>query len=123
MLTFLRAQLSSLTGSLADFLITAILVELTGTGIMPASIEGTVSGGIVNFLINRSWVFAEGRNRTPVQIARYALVWVGNLGLNAAGMYLLLHFTSIPYLMSKVMVSVLVGISYNYFLQKRFVFK
>ena len=123
MLTFLKAQTSSLIASAADFLITVLLVELTGTRIILASVEGTISGGIINFIVNRSWVFGEGEKKTQVQIFRYALVWTGNLVLNASGMYLVTHYTSLNYIISKIVISILVGVFYNYFLQNRFVFK
>ena len=123
MLTFLKAQTSSLIASAADFLVTVLLVELTSTRIILASVEGTISGGIINFIVNRSWVFGEGEKKTQVQIFRYALVWAGNLVLNASGMYLVTHYTSLNYIISKIVISILVGVFYNYFLQKRFVFK
>jgi putative flippase GtrA len=123
MLTFLKAQTSSLIASAMDFLITVLLVELTGIRIILASAEGTLSGGIINFIINRSWVFREGDKKTQVQIFRYTLVWAGNLVLNISGMYVITHFTSLNYVISKIFISVLVGVLYNYFLQKRFVFK
>jgi putative flippase GtrA len=123
MLTFLKAQTSSLIASAADFLITVLLVELTGTRVILASVEGTISGGIINFIINRSWVFSEGGNKKRIQIFRYAIVWTGNLALNASGMYLVTHYTALNYIISKIFISLLVGVLYNYFLQKRFVFK
>lgn len=115
--------MSSLIASAADFLITVLLVELTGTRVVLASVEGTISGGIINFIINRSWVFAEGEKKARVQLFRYALVWTGNLALNASGMYLVTHYTNLNYILSKIFVSLLVGIFYNYYLQKKFVFK
>jgi putative flippase GtrA len=123
MLTFLKAQAASLVASGADFLITVLLVEIAGINPLPALIEGTVCGGIINFIINRYWVFNAGRKKTQVQVIRYSLVWTGSLLLNASGFYLLTHFTNFHYILSKILVSLLVGFLYNYFLQKRFVFK
>lgn len=126
MLTFLKAQAASLIASAADYIITVSLVQLTGATpslVSLASVEGAACGGIINFIINRSFVFSEGRNRPRVQIMRYILVWTGSVLLNASGMYLVTYFTSIDVKISKILVSLLVGIFYNYFLQKRFVFK
>jgi putative flippase GtrA len=122
MLTFLKAQMSSLIASLTDLLMTALLVELAAIPVLQASVEGTITGGIVNFIINRNWVF-EGRQPAKLQAAKYALVWSGNLLLNAAGMFGMTQWSVFPYIVSKVIVSILVGTCYNYFLQKRFVFK
>ena len=54
---------------------------------------------------------------------RYFLVWTGNLALNASGMYLVTHYAKLNYILSKILIGLLVGVLYNYFLQKRFVFK
>ena len=123
MLTFLKAQATSLVASGFDFMTTILLVEVMNVNKMAASVEGAVCGGIVNFIINRIWVFSANEKKAHVQIFRYALVWAGSLLLNAAGYYLLIHFTSLYYVLSKLLVSILVGVLFNYFLQKRFVFK
>ncbi|MEP7279682.1 MAG: GtrA family protein [Bacteroidota bacterium] len=123
MLTFLKAQTASLVASAADFMITVLLVELAGMQQLPASIEGTISGGIINFIINRSWTFSGSQKNTQVQAMRYIMVWSGSLVLNAFGFYLVNHYTGLHYTLSKILISILVGILYNYFLQKRFVFK
>ena len=127
MLTFLKAQAAAIIGSAADFLIYSIIFQLsahTPTMIATATAEGAVCGGIVNFLIARNWVFNEGQGKKHVQVMRYILVWGGSILLNAAGMYLLIYYTTDSNAISKrIFVSVLVGVFYNYFLQKRFVFK
>jgi putative flippase GtrA len=126
MLTFLKAQAASIIASVADFFIYAVLVQLTGSTpamVSLATAEGAISGGIINFFIVRKWVFNDGQNRTRIQIIRYMLVWTGSILLNTSGMYLVTYFTTINYAISRVLVSILVGVTYNYFLQKRFVFK
>jgi putative flippase GtrA len=126
MLTFLKAQMSSLIASATDYLVTVLLVKLTGAtpGLVAlASVEGAVCGGIVNFIINRRWVFSDGSKSRRVQVIRYILVWTGSMLLNATGMYLVTYFSTIDIAISKILVSLLVGFGYNYFLQKRFVFK
>ena len=126
MLTFLKAQAAAIIGSLVDFLVYALLVQLTGNTpamVSLATAEGAVCGGVVNFLIIRTWVFNEGQNKKHVQVIRYILVWAGSILLNSSGMYLITYFTTINYAIARILVSVLVGVFYNYFLQKRFVFK
>ena len=57
------------------------------------------------------------------QAFKYLIVWIGNLVLVSAGVFILTNYGGISYLVSKIAVSVLVGFFYNYTLQKRFVFK
>jgi putative flippase GtrA len=88
-----------------------------------ASIIGTISGGIVNFMINRSWVFEARHKKIHFQAIKYLLVWAGNLVLVSGGVFLLTNYGGFSYLVSKITVSVIIGVFYNYVLQKRFVFK
>ena len=139
--SFIKAQASSITASAADFGTTVLLKEVFHVWYLKASITGTIVGGIVNFIINRNWVFNTGRkvstdegnthelglekekaHHLSVHIVRYVLVWAGNLILNAAGVYLLTHYGGVSYMISKSFVALLVGFTYNYLLQKRFVF-
>jgi putative flippase GtrA len=139
--SFFKAQASSLMASAADFTATVVLKEAFQVYFLTASVLGTITGGLVNFLVNRNWVFDakdkhedigisqdlsyiyhEKNKPVGIQAFRYGLVWTGNLGLNAAGVYLLTHYGGISYMISKIFVSVVVGFSYNYLLQKRFVF-
>lgn len=140
MATFLKAQASSLIASAIDFSTTIILKEIFSVWYLAASVTGTIAGGITNFLVNRNWVFEADSEKTlvagkvtetsdrrkthqvSVQAARYLLVWAGNVALNAGGVYLITHYGGVSYMISKIFVALLVGFTYNYLLQKRFVF-
>ncbi len=123
MITFAKAQAASLTATGVDFAVTIVLKECLHIGYLPASISGTVSGGVVNFLMNRSWVFRAHDGKIHFQAAKYIMVWIGNLLLVSGGMVVLTKYAGLNYIVSKIMVSVLVGVLYNYVLQKKFVFK
>ncbi len=123
MAVFLKANIASLSSSLFDYLITIILVTFFKVDAFVASIIGNVCGGVLNFTIGRNWVFQAKEARVRNQAVKYGLVWVGSLFLNAGGMYYLLKIVGLHYLVSKVIVSLLVGVAYNYVLQKKFVFK
>lgn len=123
MATFIKAQAASLTATAVDFGVTIILKELLGCWYLLASVVGTVSGGIVNFSMNRSWVFRAKNKKIHFQAVKYIMVWVGNLVLVSGGVFFLTNYGGISYLVSKIAVSAMVGVFYNYVLQKRFVFK
>lgn len=152
MITFLKANAASLAASICDFLMTMLLVQVCKANVVMAAATGTVTGGIVNFLIGRNWVFnagdtcrtqnAErqtqpnklyfalglkrlafsGNSTTVRQLWKYALVWAGNLFLNTGGVYVFTCYAGLHYAISKVVVSLLVAFLYNYPLQKNFVF-
>ena len=122
MITFLKANMASLLASLSDFLMTVLLVQWCGMDVVMAAVAGTVTGGIINFLIGRHWVFRAGDEKAVRQVWKYALVWTGNLLLNAGGVYTLVWYAGFHYVVSKVVTSLLVAFLYNYPLQKNFVF-
>ncbi len=122
MLRYFKAQASSLTATAVDFLVTLLVANFFGSWYLTASIIGTVCGGMVNFYINRFWVFDAASKALKWQALKYILVWVGNLILVTLGVYFFTHFFNINYMLSKVFVSISVGISYNYYMQKLFIF-
>lgn len=84
---------------------------------------GVMLGGIFHFNFSRKWVFSASEKSRHEQMFRYVLVWAGSFLLNYLGTRFLTEFTQMRYSVIKVSVSIMVGITYNYFLQKRFVFK
>lgn len=137
MITFTKAQLASLLATGVDFLVTFLLLRwagippvATGAGMTAASTRitfygatGTICGGCTHFLVSRSWVFNAQEKKWTDQVNRYVLVWIGNLALNASGLYLLTRYTTIDPMIAKIVTATTVAVVYNYTLQKRFVFK
>ena len=120
---FLRAQAAAATGTAVDFLVTIALVEGLHSWYLLATALGNAAGGLVNFYLGRYYVFQAAQQRGPAQGGRYFLVWLGSMGLNAGGVYVFTQGLHINYLASKVLVSLVVGIGFNYFLQLYFVFR
>jgi putative flippase GtrA len=120
---FLKAQAASLAGSTIDFLVTVACVEVLHNSYLLATVLGNAAGGLVNFELGRHQVFEADQQRAPTQGLRYFVVWLGSMLLNTVGVYLFTHLLRVNYLYSKVIVSLLVGIGFNYFLQLHFVFR
>ncbi|MVM39029.1 GtrA family protein [Spirosoma sp. HMF3257] len=122
MRTFLKVQATSLMASGIDFLTTILCVSLWHFWYLSASITGAIGGGLVSFIVSKKWTFAESRQPVASQFSRFVLVWLGNAGANATGLFVTTHFLGVQYLLAKTAVAILVGVTYNYFLQKDFVF-
>jgi putative flippase GtrA len=120
---FIKAQVSSLIATATDFAITIFLVEIFHLLAIVAAAIGTITGGVVNFLLGRNWVFKAEAKPIPKQAFRYLLVWIGNFFLNIAGMALMVNLMHANYILSKILISLLVGVFYNYLLQGKYVFK
>lgn len=123
MVTFVKAQAASLAATIVDFTVFIILTEWLNCWYLAASISGTISGGITNFLLGRVWVFDATQGKVPKQAFRYILVWIGNLLLVSGGVFVVTEYARLTPLASKIIVSLIVGFTYNYMLQKKFVFK
>ncbi len=122
MYTFIKANVASLSAATLDFGMYFGLVHFLGLDVLPATILSTLTGGILNFLMGRTWVFGAEKGAMDGQLVKYILVWSGSFVLNTAGVYILVKGMGVHYLIAKVCVAVAVGVSYNYFLQKRYVF-
>ena len=123
MITFTKAQLTSILATGVDFGITFLLLRIAGVPIVACGATGTLCGGVTHFLVSRNWVFNAQEGKWAAQLNRYVLVWIGNFLLNVSGLWLLTHFTGINDMLAKVITAVTVAVCYNYVLQKRFVFK
>lgn len=123
MAKFLKAQISSFSASLLDFFTTLVCKQVLNFGVIAGSATGTIVGGIVNFLIGRNWVFESSGGKLGNQALKYFVVWSGNLLLTTTFVYLFTHFLHINnYVISKVIVSCIIGVPYNYMMHKKFVF-
>ena len=120
---FLAAQAASFAGTAADYLVAIVGVEIMGLSYLPAVVLGSTAGGATNFYLGRHYVFGAGRQGLTGQAYRYLLVWAGSLLLNTGGIYLLVQGLQQPYLASKIVVNLLVGVGFNYVLQQKFVFR
>jgi putative flippase GtrA len=120
---FLKAQCTSLVASGADYLVYGLLYWGCHVWYLTASMMGLITGGIVSFIVARNWAFDKGSRNIKMQAFLYFLVWNGNLLLNTAGVYLVKEGFHADPTFSKILVSIVVGISYNYLLQKNLVFK
>ncbi len=120
--TYLRSQFAALTATASDFTLTIFLKDIIGICYLSAVALVAAIGALVAFWLNRNWVFRSKQNSVRVQAFRYGLVATGSWVLNTGGVYLLTESLDISYLYTKIIVSILIGLSYNYILAKRFVF-
>ncbi|MEO8761176.1 MAG: GtrA family protein [Bacteroidia bacterium] len=122
MISFLKAQLNSIISTAVDFLVMIVLVEFFSIYYIAAVVAGAIAGAMTNFILGRVWVFQAKNESVKEQILKYSLVWTGSLLLNICGVYFFTDILKVKYIISKIITSITVGVSFNYILQKRFVF-
>jgi putative flippase GtrA len=123
MLTFLRAQTASLVASAVDFAVTIAGVEFAGLWYGGASVLGNITGAVVHFMMGRRWVFSATGASLLHQSWKYGIVWTGYVTLNFLLLVATTTHAGINYGLAKVVVAIALSVSYNYVLQKKFVFK
>lgn len=127
---FCKAQASSLLATVADFGVTVFCMHCFGIYYVWATFIGAISGGVTNCLVNYRWTFRGcGRGKTSVAL-RYMLVWIGSILLNtwgtAYGVSLVegWHPEGMDVvLLVKAVVALLVGVLWNFLMQKYYVYK
>lgn len=120
--TLLRHQAGSMVATAADYSVMIALVSLAGAPPALGTAAGAACGGVVNFLLGRRWIFRATQNRSAPQAFRYALVSVGSLLLNTAGVQALTGPLHVHYVAVRVVVSLAVSLLWNFPMQRSFVF-
>ena len=119
---FLRAQLSAQMATIADFLVTILLVRLFEVYYVYATLAGAVYGGIVNCVINYKWTFKSTGKKTNVAV-KFILVWVCSIWLNTWGTYALSQYFGDFFIIPKMAVAVIVALFWNYNMHRFFVYR
>jgi putative flippase GtrA len=104
-----------------DFAVVVALVSLGSLALPTATFLGCAVGAVVNFLVNRLWVFGSTMSYGR-QIVRYGVVSGASAGLNAGLVALLLRLWQGPYPLVWTAGRILVFLFWNYPLQRWYVF-
>lgn len=135
--TFLRAQFSSQISSQFDFLVSIICANVFGIFYGNATMIGNIAGGILNCTINYKWTFKAQGIKVKYVLIKFLLVWLGSIILNRQGTIIFTEVAmkwvpveSLPdivikniFLIPKIVVSIIVGLVWNYNMQRIFVYK
>jgi putative flippase GtrA len=116
-----RHQAAAIASTLVDFSTMTLLVELGGLSPAAATFVGAAGGGITNFMLGRRVFGVTRESGIFSQAVRYALVSGASAGLNALGVYLLVH-AGVQYLLGRAAVALCVSLVWNFPMQRHFVF-
>jgi putative flippase GtrA len=118
-----KAQVSSFAGGMTDYGVMLVLTEFFNVYYLLSIVVGGLIGAVVNFSINRYWTFKATENRKREQLPKFITVVVGSISLKSGGTWLMTEFLHIDYRISRIIVDGIVAISWNFTLQKLWVFK
>lgn len=88
-------------GTAVHYLVLLVSVQVFMFHAVLASIEGSIAGAIVNYLLNYHWVFRSKRRHAEA-VTKFLIIASAGLVLNAAIMYLMVTMAGIHYLLSQV---------------------
>ena len=120
---YLRSQLVAVVATAVDFAVMVALVEALHVHYVAATALGAISGGVTAFLGNRHYSFLAAGGRLGAQALRYALVWIGSVGLNCLLVWAMTDGAALQYTWSKALTAVLVGAAFNFPLHRWYVFR
>ena len=118
-----RSILTSIFTTALDFATLMGLVELLHVEYVLATFLGTVVGFVASFAINRHWSFEAAHHPAHWQFVRVLPVQAGSTGLHTLGVWLFTAFVGLPYWISKIVVSALVYLGWNYPMNRFWVFR
>ena len=95
--TVTRLGATSILTSAAEYALYVALVELAGAHYVASSVSAGVFGVLLNFALNKGWVFCQATGSTRGQLARHVLVTAVGIGAGAAILYLFVEVLAIPY--------------------------
>jgi glycosyltransferase involved in cell wall biosynthesis len=119
-----KFSLSSLASAITDLLLFTLFVYLlfgTGSaGLLTATVIARLSAGVVNFLVNKQWVF-QSNNRTTEEVLKYLTLFCCQMILSWAFVSALsglpLHVTLIKILVDTALFFI------SYLIQKKYIFR
>jgi len=121
--SFLKYNIVSLLATALDFTVFVILTKLLGTWYVLAAAISAVSGGMLAFWFNRNWVFDSKTGHIKNQAMKYIIVWISSILLNTIGIFLMVENTNLKPLYAKIIVAILVGVFFNFLMNKYYVFR
>lgn len=98
-----------------------LLVELFKVPAVTATTIGFVVTLLVSYVLNRNWTFESTGEGSRTQFLKYVLVCSCGLLLNAALMYVTIHWIGWSYLIGEVLTTIIVPI-HNYLWNRYWIF-
>jgi putative flippase GtrA len=118
-----RHQVGAAIATGVDFAAMIALVEGAHASAVLATAVGASLGGVTNFLLGRRWIFRRHSGHWAGQAVRYAVVSGASAGLNALGEHVMHDIARLQYVVARVLVSLAVGLLWNFPMQRWFVFR
>ncbi|WDF61822.1 GtrA family protein [Flavobacterium sp. KACC 22758] len=125
-LTFLQAQVAAFLGGITDYSLMILLTEVFKLHFTFSILISATVGAIINFSINRFWVFKDQCGYSchiNSQLLKFAVVVLGSISLKSFGTLILQKTFQIDYRIGRLITDSFVSYGFNYPLIKYWVFR
>jgi len=123
LLDFFKYNLVAITATALDFTVFVFLTKIIGVWYVAAAVTSAFTGGLFAFWYNRKWVFKSTDDKIKNQAVKYVIIWFSSIFLNTFGIYLMVENHLLTEVYAKIVVSLLVGVLFNFTMNKYYVFK
>jgi putative flippase GtrA len=117
-----RVLIASGAATTCDTAVLLVLCHVAAWAAGPAAFAGSLAGGVINFVINRTWVFAGGHGGWLGQALRYGVIVVGGGAAVTGGAVAAGVAIGLPVLGAKAVAIGVVLVAWTYPLSARLVF-
>lgn len=117
---FIRYASVGLLAAVVEYGLTIALTELSGVWYLLSGSAGYAAGFVISFTLNRVWSF-KSKGRLTRQLALYASLFMINLIVSNALLYLLTTVAGLVYFISKLLVMGMV-VLWNFVLYKKIIY-
>lgn len=121
--SFLRAQIVSLSATTTDFFVSIGLYQVFDIYYVTSTIFGALSGACASFTLGRNWAFINRQGKISRQALKFILTNGFSLFANTTGVYFFKENFDLSFVASRVIVAVFVGVSFNFLLNRYYVFR
>ncbi|MEM9545317.1 MAG: GtrA family protein [Bacteroidota bacterium] len=121
--SFIRSQASSAVSTVFDFGSFGLLHYIFGIYYGYSTAAGNVFGAVVSFYLGRNWAFKRTDGKITHQAIRYAITSLSSAVINTSGVIFLTETYSLEPTISKAIVALIVGATFNFLMFRYFVYK
>jgi len=121
--TFIRSQIVSLCATSVDFLLSLLLHLILGVYYVTATSVGSLFGAFTSFILGRNWAFLNRHGHVRKQVIRFIIINIFSIFANTTGVFFFKETFDISFFASRLIVSVLVGVCFNFAMNRYFVFR
>jgi putative flippase GtrA len=120
---FIRAQIVSLCATSIDFTVSLFLNHFLAIYYVTATSLGSVFGAITSFTLGRNWAFLNRHGHIRKQVFKFITINIFSIFANTTGVFFFKETFDISFFASRLIVAVLIGVCFNFSMNRYFVFR